>query len=118
MGTHCFINIYGVTPSDGTFPDREHLVTIVRSTDGLDAYEKAIKFCDYAQIENGAPPDGHPEGTYNGPGRFALALINTVGEGWEDYTTICSEIDFEQLDDEDILLNIIVPLEGQAVAEQ
>lgn len=117
MGTHSFISIYEQQPAeplpDGSFAPcvSDHICTIMRTTDGGDAYDKALQFTDSVTIVRGAYI-GMPAHEINGAGRFAIQLLAIVGAGWEAYTTLCPELTQEDMDDGDIFLEINCPFEG------
>lgn len=89
------------------------LCTILRTCDGDQAYDDAIQFVQETEVIKGSYT-GMPETQVNGPGHFAVALLNRLRNGWEIYTSLTTPIDFDSLEADDMLLEIHVPLEGQA----
>lgn len=87
MGTHAaFLLIETVEDSDGTIHQMP-LCAVLRTCDGEQALEAVLKVCDVAEIANGAYA-GMPANVFNGSGRFALRVIDTITAGWEDSTML------------------------------
>jgi len=111
MGTHCFINVYQTYP-DQDLEYAEHLCTIMRTADGMQAYEVLAQAVQDIVVVNGSYT-GMPGHEVNGGGRFAMKLLAMIADGWEEYTTICGEVgSYDEIDGDDILVTVYVPFEG------